>query len=118
MAQALKPGARFVLDTSYVAEGLFSGLQERAWYPAGEILMLANRRYDPVQGRLHVEYTFIRDGVMDKRSMSARIYTCREVFRLFEKAGFTDVQGYGSLAREPFRLGSNRLLIVAAKSED
>jgi hypothetical protein len=50
--------------------------------------------------------------------MSARVHTCREVFRLFEEAGFTDMQGYGSLAREPFRLGSYRLLMAAAKSED
>jgi len=34
---------------------------------------------------------------------------------LFEAAGFTDVQGFGSLAREPFQLGSRRLLMVATK---
>jgi SAM-dependent methyltransferase len=36
VARALKPGARFVLDTSYVLEGLLPTLQERAWYPAGD----------------------------------------------------------------------------------
>jgi SAM-dependent methyltransferase len=115
VAQALKPGARFVLDTSYMMESLLTSLQERAWYPTGELIMLAHRRYDPVEGRLHVEYTWIRDGVMDRRSMSARLHTCREVLRLLEEAGFADVQAYGSLAREPFRLGSNRLLAVATK---
>jgi SAM-dependent methyltransferase len=116
VAGALKPGARFILDTGYVAESLLPVLQERAWHPIGDMIMLAHRRYDPVEGRLHVEYTFIRDGAMDKRSMSARIHTCREVCRLLEEAGFCDLQAYGSLAKEPFRLGSNRLLMVATKS--
>src|SRR5262249_14975662 len=115
VARALKPGARFVLETSYLMEALLPSLQERAWYPVGAMIMLADRRYDPVEGRLHVEYTYVRDGAMDKRSMLARLHTCREVFRLLDDAGFTEIQGYGSLAREPFRLGSNRLLVIATK---
>jgi SAM-dependent methyltransferase len=116
VATALKPGARFVLDTSYVVEVLLPVLQERAWYPTGDILMLAQRRYDPVESRLHVEYTMIRDGQTEKRLMSARIYSFRELWRLVEAAGFTAVAGYGSLAREPFRLGSGRALITATKA--
>lgn len=115
VSRALKPGARFVLETGYVTESLFPSLQERAWYPLGEMIMLAQRRYDPTEGRLHVEYTLVREGELDKRSMSARLHSYRELLRLLEEAGFSDVQGYGSLAREPFRLGSNRLLIVAEK---
>ncbi len=116
VANALKPGARFVLETGYVAETLLPILQERGWYPIGDMLILSNRRYDPVEGRLHVEYTHIRNGQTDRRTMSARIHTCREIFRLLEGAGFSDLQAYGSIAKEPFRLGSNRLLMVATKS--
>ncbi|MGP0068206.1 MAG: class I SAM-dependent DNA methyltransferase [Isosphaeraceae bacterium] len=116
VAAALKPGARFILDTGYIAESLLPVLQERAWYPIGDIMMLAHRRYDPVEGRLYVEYAFVRDGTIERRSMSARIHTCREVFRLLERAGFADLKAYGSLAGEPFRLGSNRLLMVATRS--
>ena len=115
MARALKPGARFVLDTSYLMEVLLPNLQERAWYPVGEAIWLADRRYDPDEGRLYVEYTYICDGAMDKRSMWARLHTCRELFRLMDDAGFNDLQGYSSLAREPFRLGSERLLVVATR---
>ena len=115
VAGALKPGARFLLDTSYVAEALLPVLQERAWYECGDILVLAGRRYEPAEGRLHVEYTAVRGGKVEKWPMSARIYTYREVCRLLEEAGFSDPQGYGSLAREPFEFGSRRLLVVATK---
>jgi SAM-dependent methyltransferase len=115
VARALKPGARFVMDVSYVMEVVLPSLQERAWYQTGDIIMLASRQYDPVRSRLEVEYTWIRDGAVDRRSMSARVYSFREMLRLLEEAGFVNIEAYGSLARAPFRLGSPRLLAVAAK---
>jgi SAM-dependent methyltransferase len=115
VARAVRPGARFILDTGYVTETLLPSLQERSWYEVGDMLVLAQRRYDPLTGRLHVEYVWVRGGEVERRSMSARLYSYREILRLLAEAGFADAQGYGSLAREPFRLGSNRLLMVATK---
>jgi SAM-dependent methyltransferase len=115
VAAALKPGARFVLESGYVMELLLPVLQERAWYPVGDMLMLAQRRYDPASSRLYVEYTVIRGTQTEKRSMSARIYSYRELVSLLDAAGFADVRGYGSMAREPFRLGSSRALFIATK---
>jgi SAM-dependent methyltransferase len=116
VARALKPGARFLLDTSYLTEGLLPVLQERTWATMGDnCLWLWDRRYDPTDGRLYVEYTTIQDGKVQKWPMSARLYTYREVRRLAEEAGFTDLQGYSSLTREPFVFGSRRLLLVATR---
>ncbi len=112
---ALKPGGRFVLDTGYILETILPALQERAWYPIGEFLMLAQRRYEPAESRLHVEYTWIKGGQTEKRSMSARLHSVRELAQLFEETGFTDVQLFSSLDGEPFRHGSHRLLVVAKK---
>jgi SAM-dependent methyltransferase len=115
VAAALKPGARFALESGYVMEHLFPVLQERSSYPVGDIVMEAHRRYDPTESRLHVEYTLTRGSAIEKRSMSARIYSYRELVELLVKAGFTDVQGYGSLTREPFRLAAGPALMVASK---
>ena len=43
-------------------EGLLPVLQERSWYPIGDMLCWRTGRYDPVDGRLHVDYIFIRGG--------------------------------------------------------
>lgn len=115
VAAALKPGARFLMDVSYISEVILPSLQERGWYQIGDILTLSDRRYDPVTGRLHVEYTWIRDGRTEKKAMSARIYSYREVARLFESAGLTEVEGVGSLTGETFKLGSKRLLMTGTK---
>jgi SAM-dependent methyltransferase len=118
VARALKPGARFVLDTSYVLESLLPAIQWRTWYPDGDDFWLADRRYEPAEGRLHVEYTWVYEGKVERRSMSARLHTYREVFRLLGEAGFTDLQGYGSLTREPFQIGCGGLLVSAEKRRD
>jgi SAM-dependent methyltransferase len=115
VAGALKPGARFALDVGYITEALLPHLQERSWYPLGDLLFLAHRRYDHVTGRLHVEYTWVRDGKTETRSMSARVYSYRELTQLLAAAGFIDVEGFDSLAGEPFKLGSQRLLLTATK---
>jgi SAM-dependent methyltransferase len=116
VASALRPGARFVLESGYIAESLFPILQERAWYPDGDGYCLAARRYDPTEGRLHVAYTFIHDGRALTRTMSARIHTAREVVALLADAGFTAIETYSSFARDPFRLGSPHLLAVATRA--
>ncbi len=115
VAHALKPSARFLLDVGYIIEILLPTLQERAWYPLGDDVLLADRRYDHVTSRLHVEYTWIRAGKSEKRAMSARLHSYREICQLLDAAGFTDLQGFSSFTCEPFKLGANRLLMAALK---
>ncbi len=115
VARALKPGARFVLDTTFVSEILLPNLKERNWMLAGDILWLAQCHYEPGDGRIYIEYIWVSEGKIDRRPMSARLYSYREILGLLEDAGFSDLQSHGSLAGEPFRLGSNRLLIAGTR---
>ena len=112
VCRSLKPGARFVLDIGISMETLLPRLQVREWTRIGNFLFLEESHYDHVKGRFNTDYTFIRDGQVDTRSGSHRVYTYRELVQLLESAGFTDVQSFRSLAREPFSLGSAQLLLV------
>jgi SAM-dependent methyltransferase len=116
VARALKPASRLVVDTGFVAESLLPHLKERDWWPCGDILYLAHRSYDPVQSRLNIDYTFMRDGQVEKKSCFGQIYTYKEFCRVIEAAGFHAIEGYSSVAEEPYRLGSPRLLLVATKN--
>lgn len=116
VARALKPGARFVLDTSNVAEVLLPQFQERGWSPVGDILYLAQRRYDCRTGRMDIDYTFIKGTEREVKQSSQRVYGCRELCGMMEAAGFADLQLYGGTAREPFALGSRRLFAVATRA--
>ncbi len=114
VARVLKPGARFILDTQ-VAETILPTFQERRWYQFGEILFLIENRYDHVHGRLDTEYTFVQEGKVDRRASSHRIYAYRELCEMLEEAGFENCEGYGSLGREPFKLGAERLLLATTR---
>jgi SAM-dependent methyltransferase len=115
VARALRPAARFVVSTGFVAESLLPHLKERDWSPMGDLLYLALRRYDHVQGRVNIEYTFMRDGRVEKKSAFGQVHTHKEFCRKVESAGFHALESYASAAREPFKLGSPELLLVATK---
>ena len=116
VARALRPGGRFAMDTGYVAESLLPQLDRRAWYETGDLTCLAARSYDPLSARLEVEYRYIRDGKVDVRVASSRVHTCLEVVRLLERAGFRDVECFGSIDRKPFELGSRTLIVTATRA--
>lgn len=115
VARALKPGGRFVVDATRVAEFILPRHREREWTPIGDFLFLEENHYDPAQGRMQTEYTLVRDGKTEKKSDSVRIYTYREIDRLLEHAGFAKREAFGSFEREPYQFGSPMLYIAATK---
>jgi SAM-dependent methyltransferase len=116
VARALKPGGRFALDATRVAEFIFPRHRDREWTPIRDFLFLEENHYDPAQGRMMTEYTVVRDGKTEKRSDSVRIYTYREIDRLLEDAGFGKREAFGSFDREPYQFNSPMLYFLASKA--
>lgn len=115
VAASLREGGRFVLDTGTVAEAFLPAFQSSAEYDVAGIRMQIERSYDSRRSRFFGRYTFERDGVCEVREMDQAVYTCGEIVRLFEQAGFAVEQLYGGLDRAPFTLGSRRLLVTASR---
>jgi SAM-dependent methyltransferase len=114
-ARSLRPGGRFLLQTNLAAESILTKLVERAWYEMGDLFFLAGRRYDPLRGRLDVDYLFLRGGTVDRRPVSYRIYPVWQIVAMLEQAGFAGVEAFASFEREPFALGSTDLLLFARR---
>ena len=87
--RALKPGARFVLETPMVLENLLGHLQDRPWWKVRDVYLLVENSYDQASSRLNIEYTFVANGRVDVRRGSHRAYGYREIVQLIEAAGFT-----------------------------
>ena len=115
VARTLRPGARFIIDNGATAECLLPVLQAHRTLEVGGITLESDARYDHAQGRIFTDYTFIRDGKSDTRPASQRVYTYRELAGLLSQAGLEPVAAYGSLNEEPFKLGAQRLFMVATK---
>jgi SAM-dependent methyltransferase len=116
VARCLKPGARFILDTGFVAECLLPAFQEKRWYKIGDIYFLSQAKYNFVRSRIETEYTFIRDGRVEVKPTSSRVYTYRELCDLMTMAGFADLRPAGGLQGEAFKLGASRLVLAARKA--
>lgn len=112
--RALRSGGSFVLDT-HVAESLFPNFVKKHWLHVGEAVVLEERRYDHVSGRVESLWTFVRAGIKQQRRSSIQLYTFRELCAALKEAGFREFHGYGDPSMTPFELGSPRLYLVARK---
>lgn len=115
LAQTLKPGGRFILDAPAIAECVLPNFQANRSIEIAGIKVDIEHRYDHEQGRMFNDFTFTRDGVVEKRPSSQRAYTYHELIELLRAANLNLVATFGSLTEEPFQLGSHRLLLVAKK---
>jgi SAM-dependent methyltransferase len=115
VARALKPGARFVIETGMAAESAIPKFEELASHQIEDILLTIKEQYLAAEGCIDTEYVFERNGTSESRLAKHWIYTAAEIRRMLERAGFAIVNLYGSLKHEPFVLGSDELLVIAER---
>lgn len=115
IARALKPGARFVIETGMAAESIIPKFEEHATHQIEDILCAINETYLAEESCIDSEYIFEREGQTEICKAKHWIYTAAEIQRMAERAGFTILNVYGSLKCEPFALGSDELYIVAQR---
>jgi SAM-dependent methyltransferase len=116
VSRNLKPGGKFLMDL-HITETLIPHFQPRGWSRMGEILLIEERHYDHINSRVNTEWILADNGKMEKRELSIRIYTYREICELLYEAGFIICEGYSSLNMEPFKFGSKRLYMVGTKGD-
>ncbi len=116
VSHALKPGARFILDTPLVETRLPEiEAEPRIWWRTGDLYSLEERRFDHANSRIESEWTFLQDGRIEKKSLSLRLYTYHELSGLLEQAGFGNHAAFGTLDLDPFGLSSTWLYMVTCK---
>jgi cyclopropane fatty-acyl-phospholipid synthase-like methyltransferase len=116
VARALRPGARFVIQTGTTAESILPANPKREWYQAGDVLMLIANEYDAVHSCLDTIYTFIKDGRTETSESSHYIHTAAELQRLLARHSLETESLYAGLDRAPFELGSSLLYLAARRA--
>jgi SAM-dependent methyltransferase len=113
--RALRAGGRYLIDT-VTPETIFSNYRDRLWFEAGDVLVVADNRYDPGTGRIEADWMMVGpDGSRESQHSSMRIYSFAELQNLLLLAGFERVEGFDAESLEPFHLGASRLFLVATK---
>jgi SAM-dependent methyltransferase len=115
LARALKPGAKFVIETGMTAESILPTMVPKRWHRLGDLMILSENRYDPWESCLNIDYTFVRDGTIQTRPTTHYVFTSAELRRRLDAGGFDTLSFHGGMAGEPYQLGSPRLIIIAQR---
>lgn len=115
IAQALRPGGRFLVDVQ-VTESFLPKIRLRRWEwldESREGLLLEEARWNPAAARVEAEWIFVENGTVRRSRSSIRGYSYRELCELLREAGFRKFEGFDTVTGKPFELGANRLSLVA-----
>jgi SAM-dependent methyltransferase len=115
VCRALKPGARFAMDTGMAAECILPRFEAHQSAQVGDILFVEENRYRAGESCIETTYTFTRGDESVTRTGLQWVFTLREIRDLFRNAGLPVVAWYGGVDREPFALGTGVLVLVAEK---
>jgi SAM-dependent methyltransferase len=115
VAATLQPGGRLVVETGMAAESILPGLGKGRQHRLGDLIMLTENQYHPAESRLDIAYTFIHEGKVDTRPASTYCFTTGEICRMHAEAGLEVAELFGSFSREPYQLGSGRLILISQK---
>jgi ubiquinone/menaquinone biosynthesis C-methylase UbiE len=115
VARALKPGARFVVETGMAAESILTKFEAEASHQIQDIRLTIKEQYLAEESCIDTEYVFERNGEVESRKAKHWIYTVAEIRRMLERAGFEVLNVYGSLKLEPYILGSEELFVIARR---
>jgi hypothetical protein len=65
---------------------------------------------------LDIQYTFVRNGLVDSRPSSSYVFTVSELCRMLSHAGLEPAKLLASVSGEPYQMGSPRLIVTAEKA--
>jgi cyclopropane fatty-acyl-phospholipid synthase-like methyltransferase len=111
-AAAIRPGGRVLVDQRN-REHLLRHFRPRGRFGEAVTMVSWNAR----RQRFQTTFTRTIHGVRQRWGMSIRAYTPAQMRRLFELAGLTVEATYGSIAGEPYKRSSPRLVTVGRKAK-
>jgi SAM-dependent methyltransferase len=112
---AVRPGARWAIDTGIAAESLVPHLVDERTLEAGGVTYSVRNHYDAAEGRLLQTYTLVRGRERQTGQVTYTVYPLDEMLQLLEQAGWTVLSTRGSLDGRPFQVGDRRLVLVAQR---
>jgi SAM-dependent methyltransferase len=112
--QALKPGGRFVLNIIN-RDWIIAHYEPRGWLKCRGVLLYDERRFDYARSINRSDWTFVKGGETHSYKVAIRMYSYHELIDMFEKVGFVDVEGFGSVKDEPIDRNKMMMWVLGTK---
>lgn len=115
VADALRSGARFVINSGLVAESILPNFPKTKHYVLGDLTMDISNRYEVDESYMTTELTYTKAGRSEKHYFKHYVYTLSEIKRLLANHGLRTVAVYNSTEKGDHHLGDQQLYLVAEK---
>ena len=116
VAKALKPDARFVVNSGVVAESILTHFPETGHYELGDLTMDIRNSYVVGESYMATELTYTKAERTEVHRFKHYVYTLSEIKRLLTKHGLRTVAVYHSTEMMNYQLGDQQMYLVAEKS--
>ena len=114
MFKALKPGGKFLLHVIN-RDWIMANFRASDWYEIDKTRILEQRSFDYANSVSTATWTMIRDGQESILNTAIRMYSYHELLAMFKKAGFVDIEGYGSVTEEPISCDRQMMFIFGTR---
>lgn len=117
VAGTLKPGGRFLFDTTNRERLAGAEYPARSWRGGGELpWLLEETRFDLLTGAQEIfQRRIFAGGHTRTQTLTRYHYTASELNRLFEAAGLSVTDVYGDWRLSPYTAQSPRLMLITRK---
>lgn len=115
VSDALKPGARFVINSGMVAESILPNFPKTGHYVLGDLTMDIRNSYVVGESYMATELTYTREGRSETHYFKHYIYTLSEIKRLLASYGLQTIAVYNSTEKLDYQLGDQQIYLVAEK---
>ena len=116
VANALKPGARFVINSGLVAESILPNFPKTGHYVLGDLTMDISNAYVIGESYMATTLTYTKEDRSEVHRFKHYVYTLSEINRLLAKHGLRTVAVYSSTQKLDYQLGDQQIYLVAEKS--
>lgn len=116
VAKALKPGARFVINSGLVAESILAHFPETGHYELGDLTMDIRNSYVVGESYMATELTYTKADRTEVHHFKHYVYTLSEIKRMLAKHGLRTIAVYKSTEKEAYQLADQQMYLVAEKS--
>lgn len=114
--RVMHPGGRFICQIVN-RDFLIREFVPHEIHREGGLLVLEERRFDPIRSRVLTTTTIIDGGRRRRYRSTIRVYTFTELEMLLAAVGLHVRAVYGGLDQRPYNWETNQLVIVAEKSK-
>ena len=116
LSSCLQPDGILMINSWMVAEIAIKHFREKEWIEVDDYKYLMNYKFHFQPSRIESEHTIIRpDGGIEVINGVDYIFTLAELETMFSQVGITTKALYSTPRKRPFKMGDNRIYIVAGK---